>query len=66
MRYNKFASRKFILSLVVMGISTFLLCFNFLTGDEFIKLVGLAVGAFVGGNVLSKFAYKGYTNVGED
>lgn len=66
MRYNKFTSRKFILSLVVMGISTFLLCFNFLTGEEFIKLVGLAVASFVGGNVLSKFTYKGGNYVGED
>jgi len=66
MRYNKFASRKFILSLVVVGIATLLLVGGFLASEEFIRLVQVAIGAFIGGNVLSKFAFKGGGNVGED
>jgi len=59
MRYTKYASRKFILSLVVIGIATGLLLFDCLNGDQFVRLVMATAGVFMGANAMSKFSQKG-------
>lgn len=48
--------RKFIVCLIAMGLGSFFLSINHISGAEFVKLISVTVSVFIGGNVLTKFS----------
>ena len=58
-RENRYASRKFLVTISVLVAVHVLLLFKLITGDHYVNALAFVLGAFMAGNVGEHFAQRG-------